>query len=109
MAEHYYNQGRARFDRKEYHVAVHLLREAIKLDPSRAPYHFHLGVALIRNPRARREADEHLSKAAELDPYNAQIRVKLGLIYKEAGLPKEGRELFSRGASTRPGQSRSAA
>src|SRR4030095_2315717 len=36
-AEHYYQQGRARFERKEYHAAVHLLREAIKLDPSRAP------------------------------------------------------------------------
>ncbi len=94
MAEHYYNQGRARFDRKEYHVAVHLLREAIKLDPSRAPYHFHLGVALIRNPRARREADDHLAKAAELDPYNAQIRVKLGLLYKEAGLPMKAESYF---------------
>jgi curved DNA-binding protein CbpA len=94
MAEHYYNQGRARFDRKEYHAAVHLLREAIKLDSSRAPYHFHLGVALIRNPRTRREAETHLSKAAELDPYNAQIRVKLGLIYKEAGLPKKAETYF---------------
>jgi curved DNA-binding protein CbpA len=93
-AEHYYNQGRARFDRKEYHAAVHLLREAIKLDSSRAPYHFHLGVALIRNPRTRREAEEHLSKAAELEPYNAQIRVKLGLIYKEAGLPKKAESYF---------------
>jgi curved DNA-binding protein CbpA len=94
MAEHYYNQGRARFDRKEYHVAVHLLREAVKLDATRAPYHFHLGVALIRNPRTRREADEHLAKAAELDPYNAQIRVKLGLIYKESGLPKKAEGYF---------------
>jgi curved DNA-binding protein CbpA len=94
MAEHYYNQGRARFDRKEYHAAVHLLREAIKLDSSRAPYHFHLGVALIRNPRTRREAEMHLSRAAELDPYNAQIRVKLGLIYKEAGLPKKAETYF---------------
>ena len=71
-----------------------MLREAIKLDPSRPAYHFHLGVALIRNPRARREADEHLAKAAELDPYNAQIRVKLGLIYKEAGLPKKAESYF---------------
>jgi curved DNA-binding protein CbpA len=94
LAEQYYNQGRARFDRKEYHVAVHLLREAVKLDATRAPYHFHLGVALIRNPRTRREADEHLSKAAELDPYNAQIRMKLGLIYKEAGLPKKAESYF---------------
>lgn len=94
MAELYYQQGRARFERKEYHAAVHLLREAIKLDPSRAPYHFHLGIALIRNPRTRRDAELHLSKAAELEPYNAQIRVKLGLLYKEAGLSKRAEHFF---------------
>lgn len=94
MAELYYQQGRARFERKEYHAAVHLLREAIKLDPSRAPYHYHLGIALIRNPRTRRDAEIHLSKAAELEPYNAQIRVKLGLLYKEAGLSKRADHFF---------------
>ncbi len=94
MAELYYQQGRARFERKEYHAAVHLLREAIKLDPSRAPYHYHLGIALIRNPRTRRDAELHLSRAAELEPYNAQIRVKLGLLYKEAGLAKRADHFF---------------
>ena len=94
LAEVYYQQGRARFERKEYHAAVHLLREAIKLDPSRAPYHYHLGLALIRNPRTRRDAELHLSKAAELEPYNAQIRVKLGLLYKEAGLSKRAEAFF---------------
>ena len=94
MAEVYYQQGRARFERKEYHAAVHLLREAIKLDPNRAPYHYHLGIALIRNPRTRREAERHLSRAAELEPYNAQIRVKLGLLYKEAGLNKRADNYF---------------
>jgi curved DNA-binding protein CbpA len=93
-AEHYYQQGRARFERKEYHAAVHLLREAIKLDPSRAPYHYHLGLALIRNPRTRRDAELHLARAAELEPYNAQIRVKLGLLYKEAGLSKKAENYF---------------
>jgi curved DNA-binding protein CbpA len=94
MAEQYYNQGRALFERKEYHTAVHLLREAVKIDPSRPAYHYHLGLALIRNPRARREADQHLTKAAELEPYNAQIRVKLGVLYKEVGLPKKADSYF---------------
>ena len=103
MAEHYYQQGRARFDRKEYHAAVHLLREAIKLDPSKAPYHFHLGIALIRNPRTRRDAELHLAKAAELEPYNAQIRVKLGMLYKEAGLLKRAEHYFREALQLDPG------
>jgi curved DNA-binding protein CbpA len=93
-AEQLYGQGRARFDRKEYHAAVHLLREAIKLDASKPQYHFHLGIALIRNPRTRREAEQHLSRAAELDPYNAQMRVKLGMLYKESGLTKKAEHYF---------------
>ncbi|HMG34239.1 MAG TPA: DUF4388 domain-containing protein [Blastocatellia bacterium] len=93
-ADQLYQQGRARFERKEYHAAVHLFREAIKLDGNRAPYHFHLGIALIRNPRTRREAEEHLSKAAQLDPYNSQIRVKLGVLYKEMGLSKKAETYF---------------
>jgi curved DNA-binding protein CbpA len=94
VAEHYFNQGRARYERKEYHAAVHLLREAVKLDASKSSYHFHLGIALLRNPRTRREADEHLQRAAELEPYNPQIRIKLGNIYKEVGLPKKAEAFF---------------
>ena len=101
-AEQYYQQGRARYDRKEYHAAVHLLREAIKLDPSQPHYHFHLGIALIRNPRTRREAETHLSKAGELDPYNPQIRVKLGLLYKEAGLATKAEHYFKEALSLDP-------
>jgi curved DNA-binding protein CbpA len=93
-ADQLFSQGKARFERKEYHAAVHLFREAIKLDPSRAPYHFHLGVALIRNPRTRREAEEHLAKAAQLDPYSAQMRLKLGMLYKESGLNKKAEAYF---------------
>lgn len=101
-AEQLYQQGRARYDRKEYHAAVHLLREAIKLDPSQPHYHFHLGIALIRNPRTRREAEIHLAKAGELDPYNAQIRVKVGLLYKEAGLAKKAEHYFKEALSLDP-------
>jgi curved DNA-binding protein CbpA len=93
-AEQFYLQGRARIDKKDYHAAVHLLREAVKIDGSKGPYHFHLGLALLRNPKTRREADEHLTKSAELDPYNSQLRVKLGQIFKEAGLPTRAQHYF---------------
>jgi curved DNA-binding protein CbpA len=102
VAEQFYNQGRALFEKKQYHGAVHMLREAVKLDSSRAPYHFHLGMALVRNPRTRHEAEEHLSRAAELDPYNAQIRVKLGLLYKEVGLAKKSNNYFKEALSLDP-------
>jgi curved DNA-binding protein CbpA len=101
-AEQFYNQGRALFEKKHYHGAVHMLREAVKLDPSRAPFHFHLGMALVRNPRTRHEAEVHLNKAAELDPYNVQIRIRLGQLYKEVGLAKKSINYFREALSLDP-------
>jgi curved DNA-binding protein CbpA len=101
-AEQFYNQGRALFEKKHYHGAVHMLREAVKLDPSRAPFHFHLGMALVRNPRTRHEAEVHLARAAELDPYNVQIRIRLGQLYKEVGLAKKSVNYFREALSLDP-------
>src|SRR5262249_13088666 len=102
MAEYYHQQGRARTDQKDYYGAVQLLREAVKLDGSRPHYHYHLGVALLKNPRTRREGEHHLVRAAELDQFNAQIRVRLGLLYKEAGLPKKAEYYFKAAVAIDP-------
>lgn len=93
-AEFYYQQGRARYDKKDYYAAVQLLREAVRLDASKPHYHFHLGIALTQNPRTRREGEAHLVKAAELDPFSAQIRIRLGMLYKENGLAKRAENYF---------------
>src|SRR6266478_2970293 len=83
---------RVRF--RPYRRELRLWPEPSRQRTSRAPYHYHLGLALIRNPRTRRDAEVHLSRAAELEPYNAQIRVKLGILYKEAGLSKTAEHFF---------------
>lgn len=118
-AEYYYRLGRARYEQKDCYSAVELLRHAVKLDASRPHYHYFLGLALIiisqarhdshndgchvtcklgrvliHNPRLRREAERHLLQAAELDPSSAQIRMRLGLLYKEAELPKRAEHYF---------------
>jgi curved DNA-binding protein CbpA len=115
-----YIQGRARFEGRDFHAAAHLLREAVKLDSSRAEYHYYLastlsvlsqarhthdnhegchvscnlGGSLIRNQRVRYEAVQHFQEAARLEPTNAEIRVKLGLLYKEAGIGKKAEACF---------------
>ena len=115
-----YLQGRTRYERRDFHGAAHLLREAVKLDSSRAEHHYYLastlailsqarhthdnhegchvscnlGGSLIRNQRVRYEAVQHFQEAARLDPTNADVRVKLGLIYKEAGIGKKAEACF---------------
>ena len=119
-ALHFYRKGRARYAERDVNGANHLFREACKLDPTQAHYHFYLamtlvvlsqarrehahhegchvtcslGGALVSNPRMRYEAEQHLLRAAELDPGNAQIPLRLGLLFKEAGLTKKAEHYF---------------
>jgi tetratricopeptide (TPR) repeat protein len=119
-ALHFYRQGRARYEERDVNGANHLFREACKLDPSQPHYHFYLamtllilsqarrahahhegchvtcslGGALVSNPRMRYEAEHHLLRAAELDPGNPQIPLRLGLLFKEAGLAKKAEHYF---------------
>ena len=120
-AEEQYRRGRAHFERKDFHSAAHLFREAVTLDPGQGHYHYFLGVtlsvlsqarkahnhdegchvtckiggALVRNQRVRREAEQHLLLAADLDRKNPEIRVRLGLLYKDAGMEKKAEQYFS--------------
>jgi Flp pilus assembly protein TadD len=119
QALHFYRQGRMRLERRELDAATHLFREAVRLDPSQSHYHFYLamvltiqaharhehvhhegchvtcklGGSLVRNPKVRYEAERHFRRAAEIDPTNAQIVLRLGQLYKEAGLLKKA-ELY---------------
>jgi tetratricopeptide (TPR) repeat protein len=114
-ALHLYRQARTKYEQHDLHAAEHLFREACKLDPSQPHYHYHLAVTLmilsqarhshahhegchvtcnmggtlVSNPRVRYEAERHFLKALEIDPSNAQIMVRLGLLYKEARLYKK--------------------
>jgi Flp pilus assembly protein TadD len=119
-AEQHYRRGRALFEENDFHTAAHMFREAIKLDDSWATYHFYLGKTLailsqarqihkhhdgchvtcklggnlVRNSRIRHEAEQAMLKAAELDPSNPEILVKLGQLYKEAGMAKKAEQYF---------------
>jgi len=116
----FYRQGRARYEERDVNGANHLFREACKLDPTQAHYHFYLamtlivlsqarrehahhegchvtcslGGSLVSNPRMRYEAEQHFLRAAELDPGNATIPLRLGLLFKEAGLTKKAEHYF---------------
>ncbi|HEY6333337.1 MAG TPA: DUF4388 domain-containing protein, partial [Blastocatellia bacterium] len=119
-ADNYYRRGRAFYDRHDFHTAAHMLREAVRLAPGRASYHYHLGLTLAvlsqaravhrhdegchvtcklggglqRNQRIRHEAEQHLLKAAEIEPTNADIKLRLALLYKDAGMEKKAEQYF---------------
>jgi curved DNA-binding protein CbpA len=93
--ERYFGDGR-------YHEAIEELRTAVRLDPSRAEYHRALGLALSKNPKWRKQAEDALSKALELNRFDADSYVGLGELYHEGGLETRARKMFEEALALDP-------
>lgn len=102
LAEHNYNEGLKRLERKDVMGAIPVLREAVRLNPDKGIYHYHLGSALCINPRWYKEAEKHLLEAARTEPFNVQIFLKLGQLYQESNLPKRAESQYRAALSLDP-------
>ena len=93
--ERYFRDGR-------YHEAIEELRTAIRLDPWKAEYHRALGLALSKNPKWRKQAEDAFSKALELNRFDADSYVGLGELYHEGGLETRARKMFEEALALDP-------
>lgn len=94
MAEYCYKQGRQFYQDRDFFRAVQQFKEAVRLQPNIAKYRHGLAKAMMRNPRWRKEAEENFKKAIELDEFNADYRVELGLLYLDANMPRKAEAAF---------------
>ncbi|MEW5976976.1 MAG: DUF4388 domain-containing protein [Acidobacteriota bacterium] len=88
LAELNYRQGRGLYDQQDYWGAIQALRQSVRMDPDNHRYRYWLAMALSKNPKWRREAEEHFLKAIEKEQFNASYYVGLALLYKEVGMNK---------------------
>jgi curved DNA-binding protein CbpA len=98
----HYGNGERYFGDGRYHEAIEELRAAVRLDPSRAPYHRALGRALAKNPKWRKQAEDAFSKALELNRFDAESYVGLGELYHEGGLETRARKMFEEALAVDP-------
>jgi curved DNA-binding protein CbpA len=71
------------------------LRKAVELEPNSAKYLALLARSLATVASFRREAAEHLQRAAELDPLNTGVRLQLAELYEEMKLPWRARPYYA--------------
>jgi predicted Zn-dependent protease len=86
IAKNAYGQGVARYEAKDYHSAVELLRTAAQIAPGEARYRAALGRALAKNPHWVREAVAELEEAIRLDPRRAAYHAELAAVMLGQGL-----------------------
>lgn len=95
MAEMRFREGKRHFTEMHYFDAIQALREAVRLDPSKALYHRLLAQSLAKNPHWKKEAEDHFQKAIELSPFDVESYLGLGEIYEAAGMATRAQKMFS--------------
>ena len=102
LAETKYRARRGCYQAKDYHEAVQNLREAVRLDPTKIAYHKLLGQALTKSPLWRKQAETHLRRVLDAEPYDKDCYLELATIYEEGGLSTRARQMYERVASLDP-------
>lgn len=87
---------------EQFHYAIELLREAVRLDP-RAETYALLGACLAHNSMRRPEAVAAYTRAAELDPGDAGSRVALGQLCEALGDVERARAWYIQAVELSPG------
>lgn len=100
-----FEKGKNALRKRAYADAVELFRQAAYLDSSVAEYHFYLSLALGKEKKFR-EAEEAISKALKLDPYNAEYMAELGHIYLGLGFTLRAKAAFKKAIKYDPSNER---
>ena len=96
VADIYYAKARKSMLEGDYHNAIQYGKLSISYNPQDARFYFLIADCQSRNPEARwqRMAEENLTKATELDPWNPDYWISLGRLYKKRGLKLRAKRQF---------------
>jgi curved DNA-binding protein CbpA len=94
MAEALFRAGKTSMTNGDFEDAVRQLKECVWLFPENARYHHHLALAQGEIGTMRKEAEQHLLKAIELEPTRPDSHLELGRLYLRVNLPKRAQAKF---------------
>jgi len=97
-----FRQGKTLFNQGRYEDAIIFLEEAVRLRPNKSDYFLLLAMAESKLPLFRKKAEEDFLKAIDLEPWNAEAYIGLGLFYKQEGLPAKASRQFRRAVDIDP-------
>jgi tetratricopeptide (TPR) repeat protein len=96
VADGYYSKARKAVREGDFHNAIQYGKLAISYNQADARYYHMLADCQARNPgpRWQHQAEQNYTRAAELDPWNADYWMSLGRFYKKRGLKLRARKQF---------------
>jgi curved DNA-binding protein CbpA len=101
-AEIKFRQGKTLYDMERFDDAVSLLEEAVRLRRDKADYFLLLAMAEARVPSYVRKAETDFLKAINMEPWNPEGYVGLGILYKDEGLQLKAIRQFEKALEADP-------
>lgn len=99
MARQNYLHGRTLYDKQEMVKALTFFEHAVEQDGGKEEHHRYLALVQSRNPRLRKEAEQHFLRAIELNPTRADNYAHLGVLYRKLGQEEKGLEYLQKALS----------
>lgn len=91
-----FRQAKTLYSQGRFEDAVVLLEEAVRLNKTKGGYLLLLALTETKIPAFRRKAEENFVKAIELEPWNPECFVGLGLLYKLEGMTLKATKQFQK-------------
>lgn len=97
-----FRQGKTLYSQGRYEEAIAFLQEAVRLKKNKGDYYLLLALAETKVPAYTKKAEDDFQKAIELEPWNTEGYVGLGLLYKQEGLPVKASLQFKKALEVDP-------
>jgi len=98
----FYRKAKTLYAQKKFWEAASLLEEALRNDAGKASYFMLLGLSQSNIPNMRRTAEKNLQKVVEMEPWNAEPLVALGLLFMAEKMDKRAENFFKRALAIDP-------
>ncbi len=101
-AEIRFRQGKTLFNQGRFEEAISLIEEATRLKDDKGDFYLLLALAQSRVPALSKKAEKNFFKSTELESWNPEGYVGLGLLYKKEGLLARAKKQFERALEIDP-------
>ena len=91
-----FRQAKTLYSQGRFEDAIVMLEEVIRLNKTKGAYFLLLALTEMKIPSFRRKAEEHFLKAIELEPWNPECYVGLGLLYRQEGMNLKATKQFQK-------------
>lgn len=97
-----FRKAKTLYQQKRYEDALILLEEAVRLNKDKGSYYLLLALTESKLPSLRKKAEDDFLRAIELDPWNPECYVGLGIFYKKEGLKARSTKQFKKALELDP-------